>query len=305
MLERLFESLAAMTAPDDVRISFVVVENNGFKTLDLPLRKIAASAGDVAYLLEPRIGISHARNRALRYAMERGFDLLAFVDDDEWVRADWLARLLAAQRRGGLDLVGSPVRPVPLDGRLSPLQAVVWSGMRRNQMRAERKCLKKVQRGEAGSIKIATGSWLGRLDFFRETELAFDPRFGLSGGEDWALWAEAKAKGARTGWAPDAIVHEMVPACRLTLAYQFRRSRDHAITQFRALHRADPQRALRRFPSKLLSRSFKLVVALASIPLRGGQAIVNAARETGALVGLAQARLGKPPPLHYATTTGR
>ena len=85
-----------------------------------------------------------------------------------------------------------------------------------------------------GTIPLATNNWLGDLNFLRSEKLRFDEQLGLSGGEDTMLFLEAKARGAKTGWAPGAIVFEMLPAERLTFEYQYRRSRDRSVASFHA-----------------------------------------------------------------------
>jgi succinoglycan biosynthesis protein ExoM len=50
-------------------------------------------------------GISFARNRAISTAVAHGADFIAFIDDDDLPRPDWLARLVDRQRLTGADLV--------------------------------------------------------------------------------------------------------------------------------------------------------------------------------------------------------
>lgn len=305
MLCNLFSSLASVQKPTNAAISFLVVENNCSPTLNETIENFKVQMPDevIDYVVEGVLGISSARNRALNHAIEQGFDFLVYVDDDEFVEPEWLVNLLAERDRLDLDIVGSPVRPKPFDDNLTILQKLVWSGIERSGYKSERKCRLKCQAGRGDSIKVATGSWMGRLDFFRNTGLRFDSHFGLTGGEDWNLWAKAKSLGAKTGWASDAIVYETVPASRLTLRYHYRRNRDHNITEFGARYREDPKRALKKLPGKIAGRVFKFVGTVVSIPFRGGQGLVSSATALGGLVGLMQGCLGKNS-LHYANTTG-
>ncbi|MBV2142929.1 glycosyltransferase [Falsochrobactrum sp. TDYN1] len=305
MLGELFSSLALIVKPGNIRLSFLIVENNSAYTLDDTIQgfRVMMPDEDIEYLLERNIGISAARNRALNHAIEQGFDFLVYVDDDEFVDPTWLVNLLAERDRLDLDIVGSPVRPKPFDPNLTVWQRIVWSGIERMGFKSEWKCRHRCNNGQGDLIKVATGSWMGRLDFFRKTGLRFDSRFGLTGGEDWNLWAQAKSQGAKTGWACDAIVYETVPSSRLTLAYHFRRNRDHNITEFGARYRENPKRALRQLPVKILGRMLKFIIAVCSIPFKGGLALVSSAMALGGIVGLIQACFGKSS-RHYANTTG-
>ncbi|KAB0573212.1 glycosyltransferase family 2 protein [Brucella pituitosa] len=305
MLCNLFSSLASIKKPDNASITFLIVENNASPTLDETIEGFRAQMREdqIDYIIEGVLGISSARNRALNHAIEHGFDFLVYVDDDEFVEPDWLITLLAERDRLDLDIIGSPVRPKPFDEKLTFLQKLVWSGIERSGYKSERKCRRKCQLGRADSIKVATGSWMGKLEFFRNTGLRFDSHFGLTGGEDWNLWAKAKSLGARTGWACDAIVYETVPSSRLTLSYHYRRNRDHNITEFGARYRENPNKTLKKLPLKIAGRALKFLGTVLSIPFRGGQGLVSSATALGGLVGLVQGCIGKNS-LHYANTTG-
>lgn len=305
MLCNLFSSLASIQKPDNAGISFLIVENNDLPTLVETVADFRVQMPDyqIDYIVEEVLGISSARNRALNHSIEQGFDYLVYVDDDEFVEHDWLVKLLAERDRLDLDIVGSPVRPKPFDEDLTFAQKLVWSGIERRGYKSERKCRQKCAAGRGDSIKVATGSWMGKLDFFRNTGLRFDSHFGLTGGEDWNLWAKAKSLGAKTGWACDAIVYETVPASRLKLTYHYRRNRDHNITEFGARYRENPSKTLKKLPFKIVGRTLKFVGASLSIPFRGSQGLVSSAAALGGLIGLIQGCCGKNS-MHYANTTG-
>jgi len=305
MLANLLASLSEITHPSSDDISFLIVENNGQPTLNevIDAFRNDVAGTEVVYFNEGTPGISAVRNAALNYAAGKGYDFLVFVDDDEWVEKDWLVKLLAERDRLDLDIIGSPVRPVPFESDLTLMQKVVWSGLKHSSLKSERKCKSKSSSGKGHEIKIATGSWMGRLSFFRETGLDFDQRYNLSGGEDWHLWAKAKSLGAKTGWACDAIAYEAVPATRLTLSYHFRRNRDHNITEFAARYRENPQKALKGLPLKLASRGLKFFGAVCAIPFSRGRGLVSSATALGGFIGLLQGSVGTNAN-HYAKTTG-
>ncbi|PQZ47892.1 glycosyl transferase family A [Ochrobactrum sp. MYb15] len=305
MLANLLASLRDMTLPAMDKVSFLIVENKDHCSLGEIVDQFRSSVTDteVAYFNQGKPGICAVRNFALNYTVDKGYDFLVYVDDDEQVHKDWLINLLAERDRLDLDIVGSPVRPIPFGKDLSLMQKIVWSGIKHSSMKSERKCKTKALSGQGHTIKIATGSWMGRLSFFRETGLRFDQRFDLSGGEDWNLWATAKSLGAETGWAHDAIVYETVPASRLTLAYHFRRNRDHNITEFSARYRENPVKTVRGLPIKLTGRTLKFFGAVCAIPFLGSRGLVSSAAALGGLIGQIQGCCGVNSE-HYQTTTG-
>lgn len=305
MLCKLFASLAQITRPSDMNVIFLIVENNSAPSLEpqiLSFRQQMVN-DQIEYLLEPTLGLSAARNCALNFAIDNHFDYLVYVDDDEIVDRDWLVQLCKERDRLDLDIVGSPVRPTTDVLELSLWQRMILSGIQQAESRSERRNRLKCAQGKSNNIKVATGSWLGRLDFFRSTGLRFDTNFGLTGGEDWQLCAQAKSLGAKTGWACDAIVYETVPLARLKLSYYYRRDRDHNITEFNARYRANPWQSLRQLPLRLIGRLLRLLAAILSISIRGPYGLVATAKAAGGLVGLLQGALGKTS-MHYASTTG-
>jgi len=305
MLQKLFKSFQNMHRPIGERVSFLVVENDPIQNLMEEIKDFreAMPSDQIIYRNESVLGISPARNHALEYAVQHCFDFLIFVDDDEFVERDWLVNLLAARDRRDLDIVGSPVRPTPVEGPLTLQQRLVWSGIRRGGMKSEMKCKRRCEAGLGHTIKVATGSWIGRLEFFRETGLRFDTDLGLTGGEDWHLWSKAKAAGAKSGWAVDAIVYETVPPARLTFSYHFRRSRDHNITEYMALYNNNPSRTLKKLPGRFIGRVLKCVAVTSVVPFRGGEGLVSFVSALGGTVGLVQGAFGVRSS-HYEKTTG-
>src|SRR5690606_11722908 len=117
--------------PANIEISFLIVENNNEKTLSKVIEafKKEVASLEVNYLLEPVLGIASARNRVLNYAIDNGYDLLTFADDDEQVEPEWLCELLKERDEHGLDIVGAPVRFERPKTKLTLLQNIVWKGV--------------------------------------------------------------------------------------------------------------------------------------------------------------------------------
>jgi len=305
MLRNLLSSYANLRVPWGVTLHFLIVENNDRACLTDIIRAFQRQVPrwHVQYVLEPNLGIASARNRVLQCALAGGHNLLTFADDDEVVDVDWLANLLAERDRHDLDIVGSPVRTAPSAEKLTFLQQLVWSGVNQSRAQAEARCLKRWNEGQADRIKLATGSWMGKLEFFHRTGLRFDANLGLSGGEDWRLWSEAKALGARTGWTPYAIAYETIPAERLNLGYYYRRTRDHNATEIKARLQARPVGTLLRLPGSILSRMLKFCIGFCSIPIVRGKALVSTASNLGGMVGILQGCIGKRT-MHYRRVSG-
>ena len=149
----------------------------------------------VRYVSEPRPGLAAVRNRALDETA--GSDILIFIDDDEVPESGWLAALLSAFAAGDADgIAGRVVTPLPDD--LDPWLRAVGAFVRPQR--------------EEGQLmpEAATNNLLLSRDAVRASGVRFDPRFGLTGGEDSMFTLEFHRAGRTIRWTNRAIVREAV-----------------------------------------------------------------------------------------------
>ena len=106
--EQLRRCLRAVRALDRRPDELVVVDN---APRDDSTRRVAEEEGAV-YVLEPRPGLSHARNAGIAATSA---DVIAFTDDDAVVHPGWLGRLLAGFRSPDVMAVTGLVLPGALD----------------------------------------------------------------------------------------------------------------------------------------------------------------------------------------------
>lgn len=150
-----------------------------------------------------RRNISHARNACLDAA---NGDLLAFLDDDEWVAEDWLRRMMDCLREFDAICVFGPVFPQYPDNtpdwmvKANPLFDD-WGRRGAN-----------VTTGRSGNVLFDPA-------FTQHHGIRFDPALGSSGGEDTAFFGAVHKAGGMMVATDDAAVFEHVPAERLSLAY--------------------------------------------------------------------------------------
>ena len=189
-----------------VEVGIVVVDNDaGASARSVP----ALGNPRVRYVVEPEPGIAAARNRALDEAA--GSDLLVFIDDDERPHPGWLAHLLATHQRTGAALVaGAVVSAFPHEP-----DAYLRAGdfFRR----------RRLPTGTPLTV-AATNNLLLDLHVVRRLDLRFDPRFGLSGGEDTLFTRRLGRSGAGMVWCDEAVVTDAVPAARLTRSWVLARA---------------------------------------------------------------------------------
>jgi succinoglycan biosynthesis protein ExoM len=192
------------------RLHVVVVDNapegDAHETVE---RARGRGALDLRYVALGAGNISAARNAALG-AVAPGSDFVALLDDDELPEPTWLDELLVVADETSADIVCGPVVAS------YPAGAPQW--LRRDDFfsvtgSADREALTEGITGNA-LLRTSTVDHLG---------LVFDTSLGLSGGEDQLFFRTASARGATLRWAAGAVVHEDVPAARLSARYLARR----------------------------------------------------------------------------------
>src|SRR5690625_491856 len=90
--------------PGAAWVRVILIDNTSAGGLAARLAK-EGLAGEITIVHEPRPGIPMARNAALETALAMDASLIAFIDDDEIVSADWLPSLHAELVRSSADVV--------------------------------------------------------------------------------------------------------------------------------------------------------------------------------------------------------
>ena len=228
---------------------------------------------EVVYVHEPEPGIVAGRNRALdESGRER---LLAFIDDDELPRPGWLAALLDARQRHGCAAVTGPTPPV---FETAPDPWVAACG-----------AFDSWEAADGARVRSAdTGNLLLDLGRVRALDLRFDPRYGLTGGEDSLFTRSLTLAGEEIRFAAGAVVDKRVPARRARRDWVLRRARRSGSTWARVrIDTADRARTALRlgYAAKGLARAGREGV-LALLARAGGDVASRAVHEVGARGGL-------------------
>lgn len=214
------ESLAALgrEAPPDA----LAVVTSG-------LSAEAAAEFEGTVLVEPRPGLSRARNRALDWCDEG--DVLAFVDDDAVAGSGWFAGLLRAWEAAPDEVacIGGPIRPRwPAGGPPEWVSPPLLPALTLLDLGPEERELDP-------SVTTVYGANISfRVSALRRIG-GFDPAFGHSGSriffseEDEAQRALARL-GYRVRYVPDAPVEHVIPPERLTRRSFMRRRFAYGVT---------------------------------------------------------------------------
>jgi succinoglycan biosynthesis protein ExoM len=187
-------------------LHLVVVDNDEFASA----REVCSASSrpwPVRYVVEPKRGITFARNRAIAEA--GSVDFVAFIDDDEIPSAQWLDELLWAQAEFAADVVSGPVVPT-----FTP-EVAGW--VRRGRFFDARISATGTPRKTCASNNVLIAA-----EVFRRIP-HFDHAFALSGAEDTDFFLRVCAAGCKIVWSQEAFVAETITSDRANVAWLLRR----------------------------------------------------------------------------------
>lgn len=221
------ESLGRQEIGDEC-LEILLVDNGGLEeTRSIAERFHGATPHSFRYVREPELGLSRARNRALR---ESGHRVIAFIDDDARACPRWARSLFEAFENAKVRAVGGPVEPL-------------WEASRPGWLEDE--LLRSLSVVEWGK----EDRWLVWPERIIGTNMAFDRNFlldlggfdeqlgrkgrSLAGMEDTVLQERMHREGFGVFYRADAVVHHLVPANRCRESYFFRRTMADELSKLR------------------------------------------------------------------------
>lgn len=204
LLRTLLESLRKQELPADVELELVIVDNDAACSAEAVVCDEAhRSRHAIRYDSQPIQNISLTRNRTIENAAGR---FLLFIDDDERASSRWVANLVATRDAYGADGVFGPVLPEFDES------APAW--IRNSDLLAF-----TVPQTGAQATATWSGNCLVKADLLKTRAQPFDPRYGLTGGEDTHLFDRLTREGARFVYCREAVVWERVPPERASIRY--------------------------------------------------------------------------------------
>lgn len=109
-LRKTLLSIDALRIPNGLRVNLLVIDNASTDHTSEVVRNCGVKNMPVAYLVEPKRGLVHARNLALENTCA---DLLLWTDDDVRVPQDWVECMTEPLLAGRADGVSGRIRMAP------------------------------------------------------------------------------------------------------------------------------------------------------------------------------------------------
>ena len=220
LLSLLLNSLARQSFHGLFEIIVVDNDPNGSASDVIDRTKQQHPAFSIRYAVEPKKGISFARNTAASLAAG---DFIAWIDDDETATKDWLDLLWKTRSLEDADAVFGPVVPAFPEGSRS------W---------ARRSGLYDRPRHVTGTVidarEARTGNALVKANWFHVLAPPFDTRLANSGGEDYDFFARMQGRGAKFQWCDEAVAYEVVPFERQQPKWMLERRLRGSVNYWRA-----------------------------------------------------------------------
>jgi glycosyltransferase involved in cell wall biosynthesis len=290
LLMQLLASLSKQSYPAE-RFEVIVVDNDHAASAKQTVIQAKQSYPklSIRYAIEPRPGISYARNKTVSLA---NGTYLAFIDDDEWAVNHWLRDLLTCIEMSGADAVLGPVIPqYPAGSREWAIRSGFFDRPR-------------FATGTAiGCDTCRTGNALVRADRMKaRMPKPFDERFALSGGEDHDFFKWCASAGGKFVWCDTALVNEAVPLERQNLNFILERCLRTSTRYWRDEYSGHSTRwALSKAIVGLVGGAFLVLLGLLAIPLGLSQSIrvwrkgINGLGRVAALKNIALIGYGNQP----------
>ncbi|MGH7948868.1 MAG: glycosyltransferase family 2 protein [Candidatus Binataceae bacterium] len=221
-LRQALASVMAQHLPADVTADCIVVDNASSDDTRGAVESAARGAPiPVRHVLEPRLGSSFARNRAVD---ETASSYIFFLDDDAVAAPDWAAELLSEIQRRKLDAACGAVLP---NWTASP---PAWLGPSLYSKLAVHD--ERILAGPSAALEVLANYYSANVGFRRAVFQRFGKfreDLGVVGGrpfsgEDTELFARIISNGGCFGFAPRAIVRHTIGPERMTRGYLARKS---------------------------------------------------------------------------------
>ena len=215
LLDQTLQQMRALSVPRSCEWEIIIVNNNSTDATEAVIEKHRAAL-PLINVFEPRQGLSHARNAAVRRA--RG-EFVIWTDDDVLVDTEWLvAYENAFERHTEAAVFGGKVLPW--------FETAPPEWLERNLDRLGRYFALRDFGDDERPLPKGQNPYGANMAFRFEVlkRHFFDPKLGRRGnllvsGEDAQVLRKIRDAGGQIMWVPTSVVRHFLPKQRMTLRY--------------------------------------------------------------------------------------
>lgn len=212
-LKMCLEGIGNLSLPESIRIEVIVVDNDTEASGRAVVEQVSKNFPlKINYFVEEKRGLSNARNRLLKEAVNGGFSHIALLDDDDVADTNWLLELVDLYRKDDRAYIIAGPQYAQFLGEFPDY-------LTNNNIFVKSTTKKK---GEIRKI-CATNNVFLPTELVSEANVWFDPSFVFMGGEDGDFFTRAGLAGYTIVFNPDAIVREINDKGRVNLRWIFNR----------------------------------------------------------------------------------
>ncbi len=207
LLENALHHIAKLKSPKGKKLCLVISDNNEGKEA-YPIYKAAKNyiPFEVYYVHEPAKSIAEVRNAVLKKAIELNGEYIAFLDDDEYPKENWIEELYKTMIEYDAD--GATSAPLVIkEGKECSLPLNI----------------KKRKHGSRRNICI-TNSVIFKSEIITKSNIWFDKSFGLMTGEDIDFFSRATAAGYKFVWCSKQLIYDVLHNERTSIEWEVDRA---------------------------------------------------------------------------------
>ncbi len=213
-LKKCLDGVSKLRIPEGIDIKVLVVDNDKDASALVVVDSVKTDFPfEIFYFVEEKRGLSNARNRLLKEAINLGATHIAVLDDDDIPDENWVFELIDLYKTQDNAYIISGPEFCCFDGEFP-------SFLTNNNI-----FIKKTtkQKGEIRKV-CSTHNAFFPVDIMTKNEIWFNPDFVFMGGEDGDFFFRASEVGYTIVANPDAIVREINDKNRVNLKWILHRS---------------------------------------------------------------------------------
>jgi succinoglycan biosynthesis protein ExoM len=192
-------------------VNIIVVDNDVDKTAESVINELKERFNNsykIDYYNHPIKGISNVRNELIKHALLFDPDFVVFIDDDEYVTAEWLNELVKTIINNNADAVRGPV--LAKLNESVPDYISFW--------------FKRESYPDNFQLDtLTTGNLIIKRTSLQKYNVWFDGRFNIIGNGDTYFGIQLLKKGAKIFWSANALAYETIPQTRANIRWLIKR----------------------------------------------------------------------------------